>query len=105
RPSEGWRWLMEDLVREMALGLDLPFSVVYHMAGLGGPAARFEINRAARTFGLFIEDVLEPKWLVPVAGWKIAEGIKNRQIPPHKYWYRFKPQRPVFITIDLGRDS
>lgn len=105
RPSEGWRWLMEDLVREMALGMDLPFSVVYHMVGLGGPAARFEINRAARTFSTFIEDVLEPKWLIPVAGWKIAEGINKGSIPFHPNWYRFKPQRPVYITIDLGRDS
>ena len=105
RPSEGWRWLMEDLVREMALGLDLPFSVVYHMVGLGGPGTRFEINRAARTFRVFIEDVLEPKWLVPVAGWKVAEWIDNGEVPFHPNWASFTPQRPVFITIDLGRDS
>lgn len=105
RPSEGWRWLMEDLVREMALGMDLPFSVVYHMVGLGGPGTRFEINRAARTFLTFIEDVLEPKWLVPIAGWKIAEAIDDGEVPFHPNWGSVKPQRPVYITIDLGRDS
>lgn len=105
RPSEGWRWLMEDLVREMSLGMDLPFSVVYHMVGLGGPGTRFEINRAARTFKCYIEDVLEPKWLIPVAGWKMAEWIDNGEVPFHPNWTSFTPQRPVYITIDLGRDS
>lgn len=105
RPSQGWRWLMEDMIREIAIGLDLPFGVVWNMSGLGGPAARFEINQAARTFRIFIEDVLEPKWLVPIVGWKIAEGIAKGQIPFHPNWSAIKPQRPVYITIDLGRDS
>lgn len=105
RPSDGWRWLMEDLVREISVGLDLPFGVVWNMAGLGGPAARFEINQAARTFTAFIEDVLEPKWLIPVAGWKLAEAIESGEVPFHRNWTSFKPQRPVYITIDLGRDS
>lgn len=105
RPSEGWRWLMEWLVREISIGLDLPFGVVWHMAGLGGPAVRFEIGQANRVFTAFLEDVLEPMWFRPIVGSWLALELNEGRLPFHPRWYVFKTPRPASITIDLGRDS
>lgn len=105
RPSEGWRWLMEQNIREIAAGLDLPFGVVWHMAGLGGPAARFEISQANRVFMAFLNDIIDPMWHRPIVGRWLAIEISNKRLPFHPLWFKFATPRPKSITIDLGRDS
>lgn len=105
RPSEGWQWLMEMQVREIALGMDLPFGVVWNMAGLGGPAVRFEMAQANRVWMAFLEDVLEPMWTRPWVGAWITLEIAQNRLPFHPLWYKFKTPRPASITIDVGRDS
>jgi hypothetical protein len=105
RPSDGWRWLMEQSIREIAAGLDLPFGVVWHMAGLGGPATRFEISQANRVFMAFLNDVMDPMWHRPIVGRWLATEIAAGRMPFHPNWYKFKTPRPKAITIDLGRDS
>ena len=105
RPSMGWQWLMEWLVREIALGLDLPFGVVWNMAGLGGPAVRFEMAQAHRVFMAFLEDILEPMWTRPIVGAWLTLEISQGRLPFNPNWYKFKTPRPVAITIDVGRDS
>ena len=105
RPSEGWRWLMEWLVREIALGLDLPFGVVWNMASLGGPGVRFDLGQANRVFRAFLEDVLEPMWFRPIVGSWITMEINQGRLPFHPKWFAYCTPRPASITIDLGRDS
>jgi len=105
RPSDGFQWLCEWMVREIATALDLPFGVVWHMAGLGGPAARFEINQANRVFNAFLNDVIEPMWFRPIVGAWITLEMNEGRLPFHPNWYKFLTPRPKSITIDLGRDS
>lgn len=105
RPSEGWLKLMEWMVREIATGLHLPFGVVWHMAGLGSPAVRFEINQANRVFMAFLQDVVDPMWFRPIVGRWLSIEIKQGRLPFHPNWFRFKTPRPKSITIDLGRES
>lgn len=105
RPSDGWFNLMNWLVREIAAGLDLPFGVVWNMAGLGGPAVRFEINQANRVFMAFLTNILEPMWFRPVVGAWITQEIAEGRLPFDANWFKFKTPRPKSITIDLGRDS
>lgn len=105
RPSDGWMKLMEWTVRETACGLHLPFGVVWHMAGLGSPAVRFEINQANRVFMSFLQDVVEPMWFRPIVIAWLSLEIKARRLPFHPNWFRFRTPRPKAITIDLGRDS
>jgi capsid protein len=105
RPSDGWLKFMDRLVREIALGLDLPFGVVWDMSGLGGPAVRFEIMQAARTFNDFLTDVIEPKWIRPIVGSALSMEIDQGRLPFHPNWYRFAVPKPKSITIDFGRDS
>lgn len=105
RPSEGFIKLMTWMVREIALGLDLPFGVVWDMSGLGGPAVRFEINQASRTFEDFLCDVIEPMWIRPIVGaWLTLEMAQGR-LPFNPNWYKFSVPKPKSITIDFGRDS
>lgn len=105
RPSQGWQWLMEMQVREIALGCDLPFGVAWNMAGLGGPAVRFEMAQANRVWMAFLEDILEPMWTRPFVGAWITLEMDRKRLPFHPLWYKFKTPRPASITIDVGRDS
>jgi capsid protein len=105
RPSDGFMKLMEWLVREIAIGLHLPFGLVWHMAGLGSPAVRFEIGQANRVFMAFLQDVIEPMWFRPIVGAWLSLEIQQGRQPFHPNWYKFKTPRPKAITIDLGRDS
>lgn len=104
RPSAAWQGFVEWLVGLIAIGLDLPKSVVWSMSGLGGAAARFEIQAAARTFSS-TQDILERKLLVPVAAWTTAKHITSGRLPFHPNWHNFTFQRPPFVSVDLGRDS
>jgi len=105
RPSGGWLQFMELLIREIAAALDLPFGVVWHMSGLGGPAVRVEMADANRTFVSFLEDVIEPMWIRPTVGSWLAAEIKAGRLPASTYWYRFTVPKPAALSIDLGRDS
>lgn len=105
RPSGGWLQFMEMLIREIAAALDLPFGVVWHMAGLGGPAVRFEMNQANRTFQEFLSDIIEPMWIRPIAGAFITTEISQGRLPFNPFWYRFAVPRPTSLSIDFGRDS
>ena len=104
RPSDGWLQLMELDVHRVALALDLPFGVVWKMAGLPGPGIRFDIGQAKRTFDEIIHLVAR-MWIRRIAGWVIAKGAKAGAIPRHPLWHSFMIARPTYITIDLGRDS
>ena len=104
RPSAAWQGFVDWLVSLIAIGLDLPKSVVWSMAGLGGPAARFEIQSARRTFTAK-QDIFERQFLVPVCAWTTSKLIKSGRLPFHPNWHNFRFQRPPFVSIDLGRDS
>jgi hypothetical protein len=104
RPSPAWMGFMEFMIREIALGFNLPYGVVWSMAGLPGPGVRFEINSAGRTFSDAME-MIEDNWLIPICLWKTALDIEQGRIPFTPNWYKFEFPRPPFITIDFGRDS
>lgn len=105
RPSGGWLELARICIRKIALALDLPFGVVWDMAGMPGPAVRFEIMQASRTFNEFLTDVMEPMWIRPVVGRWLAFEISKGRLPFHPMWYNFTVPKPKSITIDFGRDS
>jgi capsid protein len=105
RPADGWFRLMEWLMQDIATGLYLPASVVWKMAGSStGPAQRFEIAAANRTFQKFRRQVIELMWLRRVVGWRTARDIARGVIPFHPNWANYSAIRPAAITIDVGRD-
>lgn len=103
-PSGEVQEFLKFMIHQISIGMDLPFGVVWTMSGLTGPGVRYDINDADRTF-MHAMDVLEEKFIDPVVGKVIANGISRGLIPAHPKWFKFERQRPASITIDLGRES
>lgn len=103
-PSGEVQEFMRFMIHQIAIGMDLPMGVVWTMSGLTGPGVRYDINDADRTFQHSM-DILEEKFLDPIVGRVISNGIARGHIPNHPNWYKFERQRPASITIDLGRES
>ena len=103
-PAEGWQNHMEFIVRSISHGVDLPFGVVWSMAGFNKPAVLFELQEAARTIAAF-QDQLEDRIIRPLCGWWLSVEIKNGRLPFNPNWFNFSIGRPPYISIDAGRDS
>jgi hypothetical protein len=103
-PGTAWEQHMEFLVRLIAIGANLPFGVVWNMAGLGKPGVLFELRQAEKTISGFQEEI-ETRLIRPIAGWVTAKDIKYNRIPFHPLWYKFQIARPSYLSIDAGRDS
>ncbi len=104
-PSDGWFRLTEHLLREIAIGLDLPFEFVWNMAALAGPGTRMMSKQAQRTFRTK-QDMLENRFLNPVTAWWVNfEMQPGGKLPFNPEWPMFKFQRPAHLSIDVGRDT
>jgi capsid protein len=104
-PSDGWFRLTEYLLREIGVGLDLPFEFIWTMAGITGPGTRMMSKQAERTFR-GKQDILETRFLNPVTAWWVNfEMQPGGKLPFNDEWHKFKFQRPAHISIDAGRDS
>lgn len=103
-PSDGWFRLTDHEIRLIACGLDLPYEFVWDMAGLAGPGTRMMSAQAQRTFRGKM-DILENRYLNPVAAWWITFQMNEGRLPFNAEWYKFRFQRPAHLTIDNGRDS
>lgn len=106
RPHPNVIALLEWLIRDISISLDLPYSIVWNMAGLPGPAVRAEMKSAERTFRekteLVERSLLEPvcSWVV---NWAMQPSIGRLAFNPN--WYNFQFHRPPTLTIDVGRES
>ncbi len=104
-PSDGWFRLTVHLVREISIGLDLPFEFVWDMAGLAGPGVRMMSAQAHRTFK-GKQEILEQRYLNRVTAWWVNfEMQPGRKLPFNDEWMFYRFQRPAHITIDGGRDT
>ena len=103
-PSDGWFKLTDYLLREIAIGLDLPFEFIWTMAGITGPGTRMMSKQAERTFR-GKQDILETRFLNPLTAWWVNFEMNGGKLPFNPDWYKFKFQRPAHISIDAGRDS
>ncbi len=101
RPSPTFNGFIEALIREMANGLNLPFSFVWDMAALGGVSARIELAMAQRTFKRS-QLLLEERVLNPIKDAVISRAITYGQLPSTEKWNKCKWQFPAHITADQG---
>jgi capsid protein len=93
------------LIRDIAVGVGLPFEFVWNMAGLGGPATRMMSTQAQRTFEAN-QDNLERRFLNPTISWVTSDAIfRSKKLPFNPDWFRFEVTRPSHTTIDVGRES
>jgi len=103
RPSPAWQGFVEFLIREIAVGLDLPVEFVWMMSG-AGPAVRMISKQAERTFNGAM-DILELKFLHPACAWVTLWDMAEGNLPQNEEWFKFYFPRPAHISIDAGRDT
>ena len=101
RPSGAFMALVDAMIREMAIGLNLPYGFVYNMAVFGGVTARLEVMQAHRViqrYQVLLQDVVLNDARNRVLGRAIARG----KLPAHPGWRKGAWQFGPHITGDLG---
>ena len=104
RPGDSWFNLSLFFIREISIGLDLPFEFVWNMAGLAGTATRLTSQQAARTFGNK-QAVLKRRFLKPIATRWVLKEMDTGRLPFHPEFTRFHFQDPPHPSVDVGRES
>lgn len=102
RPNATFVGFLEHLLRDVALGLGVPYEFLVDPAKQG-TASRFILEKAQRRFEER-QDTIR-KFSNRVWSWVIASGIKRGDIPPSEGFWKVKWQAPKKITVDNGRDS
>lgn len=104
RPNPSFTGFIEHLMRDVAVGLGLPFEFVWDSSKLGGATQRFALAKAQRRFEAR-QSYLSNRLLNRVWSWVIARGIKRGDLPKTTDWWRVRWQAPAKITVDVGREA
>jgi len=86
----------------MALGADLPFSVVWSFAGMSGAPTRVELDDAQGSFGI-MQDRVVWKHSHPIYVRRLALAQETGELPRCKdpFWWRADWVGPAKITADM----
>jgi len=103
KPSAAFAGFLEYLLRDVALGLGVPYEFIVEPSKQG-TASRFILEKAARRFEER-QALITSRFCNRVWGWVIARGIKRGDLPASSDWWRVNWQAPKKITVDLGRES
>ena len=101
RPSGAFMNLVDTLIRKLAISLELSYGMVWNLATLGGASQRIETeadNLKIQTWQELLKDYL----LIRVRNKVIAQGIANKELPPHPNWKRCNFRFGKAINADLG---
>jgi capsid protein len=101
RPSGAFMNLIDTLIRKLAISLELSYGMVWNLATLGGASQRIETeadNLKIQTWQELLKDYL----LIRVRNKVIAQGIANKELPPHPNWKRCNFRFGKAINADLG---
>ena len=106
RPGNGFQEFHKILLRNICMGVGIPYSFAVDPSAMSGPTARLEMQQASRTFKRQ-QKLLEDKVLRPVKNIVIADAVARGLI---KNNLGSKTTKGVFnfgasVSIDLGRES
>jgi len=106
RPSGAFAEFHKILLRNICLGLGIPYSFAVDPSAMSGPTARLEMQQAGRTFRRY-QKLLEDKVLRPIKNIVIADGVARGLIEKN---VGSRTTRGIFnfganVSIDLSRDS
>lgn len=106
RPSPAFAGFIEHLLRDVSVGLGLPYEFIWNPEKLGGTSQRFVLEKAQRRFAerqqQFASMLLDRIWF-----WVMSVGIKRKDISPapkNQPWL-VRWQGPAEVSVDAGRDS
>jgi hypothetical protein len=93
-------------MRNICLGLGIPYSFAVDPSAMSGPTARLEMQQAGRTFKRY-QNLLNDKVLRPIKNIVIADAVARGLIQTSEGG---KTTRGIFnfganVSIDLGRES
>jgi lambda family phage portal protein len=106
RPSGAFAEFHKILLRNICLGLGIPYSFAVDPSSMSGPTARLEMQQAGRTFRRY-QKLLDDKVLRPIKNIVIADGVARGLIDNN---VGTRTTRGIFnfganVSIDLGRES
>jgi lambda family phage portal protein len=106
RPSGAFAEFHKILLRNICLGLGIPYSFAVDPSAMSGPTARLEMQQAGRTFRRY-QKLLEDKVLRPIKNIVIADAVARGLIEDN---VGTRTTRGIFnygpnVSIDLSRDS
>jgi hypothetical protein len=104
RPNGAFMNLVQVMVREMAMGLNMPYGFLYDMSTFGGHASRIEIAQAQRCIRRF-QKLLKEQALDPVRNAVLGLGISEGIIPPHPQWQNGRWGFGASLSGDYGNDT
>jgi hypothetical protein len=106
RPSGAFAEFHKILLRNICLGVGIPYSFAVDPSAMSGPTARLEMQQAGRTFRRY-QKLLDDKVLRPIKNIVIADAVARGLIENNS---GTRTSRGVFnfganVSIDLGRES
>ena len=106
RPSGAFAEFHKILLRNICLGVGIPYSFAVDPSAMSGPTARLEMQQAGRTFRRY-QKLLDDKVLRPIKNIVIADGVARGLIEEN---VGTRTTRGIFnfganVSIDLGRES
>ena len=106
RPSGAFAEFHKILLRNICLGVGIPYSFAVDPSAMSGPTARLEMQQAGRTFRRY-QKLLDDKVLRPIKNIVIADGVARGLIEDN---VGSRTTRGIFnfganVSIDLGRES
>jgi len=106
RPSGAFAEFHKILLRNICLGLGIPYSFAVDPSAMSGPTARLEMQQAGRTFRRY-QKLLDDKVLRPIKNIVIADAVARGLIEEN---VGTRTTRGIFnfganVSIDLSRDS
>ncbi|NBW20470.1 MAG: phage portal protein, partial [Caulobacteraceae bacterium] len=105
RPSGAFAEFHKILLRNICMGLGIPYSFAVDPSAMSGPTARLEMQQAGRTFKRY-QKLLDDKVLRPIKNIVIADAVARGMISGSgktttKGFFNFGAN----VSIDLGRES
>ena len=106
RPSGAFAEFHKILLRNICMGVGIPYSFAVDPSSMSGPTARLEMQQAGRTFRRY-QKLLEDRVLRPLKNIVIADGVARGLIANN---LGGKSTKGIFnfganVSIDLGRES
>ena len=106
RPSGAFAEFHKILLRNICLGLGIPYSFAVDPSAMSGPTARLEMQQAGRTFRRY-QKLIDDKVLRPIKNIVIADAVSRGLIENN---VGTRTTKGIFnfganVSIDLGRES
>lgn len=95
-----------EILRDVAIGLQMPPQVIFWLEKQTGPMVRFTVRMAEKRIGqrrAYARNVFLNRWIA----YQVATAGKAGRLPakfPAK-WFNCTWQEPASLTIDVGRDG